>query len=300
MLNLNDLAVFAAVVKSGSLSGAARSLNLSKAAVSEQLRRLEERLGTRLLNRTTRKVSLTEAGEACYRHCERMLESAAAATQAAHALHAEPRGELRVSAPQTFAPMHIAPALPSFLAQYPALTIDLAVTPRLVDLVAEKIDVAIRIGPLDDSSLIARRLASARLIVVAAPDYLRRRGVPQTGTALAQHDVMQFSSFDWGDHWLLDDPKGKRHRLPVTARLRCDSGESLVAAARAGAGLAAVPNWMVQSELAAGTLVQVLPGWGRDAVPIHALHPSGGLAAAKVRAFVNHLAQWFSNADWNR
>ncbi|MET0987117.1 MAG: LysR family transcriptional regulator [Steroidobacteraceae bacterium] len=300
MLNLNELALFAAVVKSGSLSGAARTLNLSKAAVSEQLRRLEERLGTRLLNRTTRKVSLTEAGEACFRHCERMLESAEAAANAAQALHVEPRGELRVSAPQTFAPMHIAPALPSFLAQYPALTIDLSVTPRLVNLVEEKIDVAIRIGALNDSTLVARRLAFARLIIVAAPDYLRRRGIPQTGKALAQHDVMQFSSFDWGDHWLLDDPKGTRQRLAVTARLRCDSGESLVAAARAGAGLAAVPNWMVQAELAAGTLVQVLHGWGRKAVPIHAVHSSGGLAAAKVRAFVTHLAQWFATAEWNR
>jgi DNA-binding transcriptional LysR family regulator len=300
MQNLNDLAVFAAVVRLGSLSGAARTLNLSKAAVSEQLRRLEERLGTRLLNRTTRKVSLTEAGEACYRHCERMLESAEAAEQAAQALHAEPRGELRVSAPQTFAPMHIAPALPSFLTKYPLLTIDLSVTPRLVDLLAEKIDVAIRIGPLEDSSLVARRLAFARLIVVASPDYLQRRGTPQTAESLSQHDVLQFSSFDWGNHWLLDDTNGVRHRLPVKARLRCDSGESLIAAARAGAGLAAVPNWMVRPELAAGTLVQVLHGWGREAVPIHALHPSGGLASAKVRAFVDHLAQWFANADWNR
>lgn len=196
--------------------------------------------------------------------------------------------------------MHIAPALPSFLARYPALTIDLSVTPRVVDLVAEKIDVAVRIGRLDDSSLIARRLAFARLIVVASPDYLRRRGIPQTAAALAQHDVLQFSSFDWGNHWLLDDVKGVRHRLPVRARLRCDSGESLVAAARAGAGLAVVPNWMVQAELAAGTLLQILQGWGREAVPIHALHPSGGLASAKVRAFVDHLAHWFANADWNR
>ena len=300
MLNLNELAVFAAVVRAGSLSGAARELKLSKAAVSEHVRRLEERLGVRLLNRTTRKVALTAAGDACFRHCERMLESATAASEAAQSLHAEARGELRVSAPQTFAPMHIAPALPSFLAQHPALTIDLSVTPRVVDLIEEKIDVAIRIGPLADSSLVARRLAVARLIVVGSPDYLRRKGIPQNGKALSQHDVIQFTSLDWGDQWLLDDPKGIRHRLPVRSRLRCDSGESIVATARAGAGLAAVPNWMVQAELAAGTLVQVLPGWGRKAVPIHAVHSSGSLASAKVRAFVDHLAHWFAQADWNR
>jgi DNA-binding transcriptional LysR family regulator len=300
MLPVSELAVFATVVDAGSFSAAARRLKLSKAAVSEQVARLEQRLGARLLHRTTRRLALTEAGEACYHHSARLVEAAESATRAAHSLHTEPRGVLRVTAPQTFAPMHVAPALPSLLAQYPKLDVELVVTARIVDLLQEKIDVAIRIGPLPDSTLIARRLGFARLIVVAAPEYLRRRGNPGRAEELERHDVVQFAPFDWGEHWLLDDPQGERQRIRVHARLVCDSGEALVAAVGAGIGLGAMPNWMVSRELASGALVQVLPGWGREAVPIHALHASGGLAAAKVRVFVDHLVRCFAGKEWGR
>lgn len=294
MLPVAELAVFATVVEAGSFSAAARQLRLSKAAVSEQVARLEKRLGARLLHRTTRRLSLTQAGEACYQHSARLVEAAESATRAAHSLHAEPRGLLRVTAPQTFAPMHVAPALPSLLAQYPRLDVELEVSARVVDLVQEKIDVAIRIGPLPDSTLVARRIGHARLIVVAAPGYLQRRGTPQRAEDIERHDVVQFAPLGWGEHWLLDDPQGERRRIRVRSRLQCDSGEALVAAVRAGVGLGTLPDWMVPRELADGTLVQVLAGWGREPVPIHAVHASGGLAAAKVRVFVDHLVRWFA------
>ncbi|MFO1400626.1 MAG: LysR family transcriptional regulator [Steroidobacteraceae bacterium] len=300
MLPVNELAVFATVVDAGSFSAAARQLKLSKATVSEQVARLEKRLGARLLHRTTRRLSLTQAGEACYQHSARLVEAAESAARAAHGLHAEPRGLLRVSAPQAFAPMHVAPALPALLAQHPRLEIELQANARVVDLVQEKIDVAIRIGSLPDSMLVARRLGYERLIIVAAPEYLRRRGTPQRAADIERHDVVQFAPFGWGEYWLIDDPQGERRRMRVHPRLVCDSGEALVAAVRAGAGLVALPDWMVPQELATGALVQVLPGWGREAVPIHALHASGGQAAAKVRVFIDHLVRAYGGQPWVR
>ena len=196
--------------------------------------------------------------------------------------------------------MHVAPALPSLLAQYPRLDVELEVSARVVDLVQEKIDVAIRIGPLPDSTLVARRIGHARLIVVASPGYLQRRGTPQRAEDIERHDVVQFAPLGWGEHWLLDDPQGERRRIRVRSRLQCDSGEALVAAVRAGVGLGTLPDWMVPRELADGTLVQVLTGWGREPVPIHAVHASGGLAAAKVRVFVDHLVRWVADRPWER
>src|SRR5262245_44115057 len=185
---LDGIAAFAHVVDSGSFSAAAQRLKISKSAVSAHVQRLEERLGTRLLNRTTRRLAVTEAGAAYYRHCARILAEAEAAEQAATALQREPRGTLRMSAPDSFGWMHVAPAVPSFLKRYPELAVDIALSPMHVDLVDEGLDLAIRIGVLEDSALVVRKLAPSRLVLCATPAYLKERGTPREPGDLAQHN----------------------------------------------------------------------------------------------------------------
>ena len=182
---LDGIAAFARVVDSGSFSAAARRLNISKSAVSAHVQRLEERLGVRLINRTTRRLSMTEAGAAYYRHCARILAEAEAAEQAATALQREPRGTLRISAPDSFGWMHVAPAVPAFLKRYPDLAVDITLSPAHVNLVDEGLDLAIRIGVLEDSALVVRKLAPSRLVPCAAPAYLKERGIPREPRELA-------------------------------------------------------------------------------------------------------------------
>jgi len=288
----NELAVFAQVVRAGGFSAAAAELGVAKATVSEHVRRLEQRLGVRLLQRSTRSLSLTEAGAACFRHSERLLEEGELATRAAVALHTKPTGLLRVTAPETFGALHVAPVIAALLAEHPSLDVALSLTTAAVDLVQGRFDLAIRIGTLPPSRLVARRLATVQQVVVAAPGYLRRRGLPGSPAELAEHDALQFLPLGWGDEWRLSGPgaRGER-RIPVRPRFASDSGEALLAAALAGAGLALLPDWMVYRELASGALVRLLPGWARRNVPVHALHASAARAPAKVRLCVEALVR---------
>lgn len=292
MAQWNELAVFAHVVRAGGFSAAADELGLAKATVSEHVRRLEQRLGVRLLRRSTRSVAVTEAGAACFRHAERLLEEGEQATRAAVALHTRPAGLLHVSAPATFGALHVAPAIAALLRAHPDLDVELSLSTGAVDLVKDKFDLAVRIGPLPPSRLVARRLAIAEQIVVAAPGYLRRRGAPATPEDLASHDALQFTPLGWGDEWRLAGPGARtERRVGVRVRFASDSGEALLAAACAGAGLALLPDWMVYREVGSGALVRVLPGWARGNVPIHAVHASAGRAPAKVRLCVEALAR---------
>lgn len=295
---MNELAVFVAVVDAGSLSAAARRLGTSKAAVSDQIRRLEAGLGASLLNRTTRRLALTEAGGACYRHAVRMVAEAEAAAASATQFHATPQGVLRVAAPPTFAPMHIVPVLPAFHARHPRLSVELHLSAEAVDIVKERFDLAVRIGELADSRLIARRLAVSRLVVCAAPAYLARRDAPRTPADLAEHDCLEFQPLGWRGAWRLAGPGAVSRTVPIRAVLISDSGDAILAAATAGLGLAALPNWMVASALKSGELVAVLPGWGSRPVPIHAVYAPGGQTVAKIRLFVDALAAAFKRAGW--
>src|SRR5919198_26327 len=200
---LDGIAAFARVVENGSFSAAAHRLGISKSAVSAHVQRLEERLGTRLLNRTTRHLSVTEAGAAYYRHCACILAEAEAAEQAATALQREPRGTLRISAPDSFGCMHVAPAVPAFLKRYPDLAIDISLSPAYVNLVDERLDLAIRIGVLEDSPLVVRKLAPSRLVLCAAPAYLRQYGAPRAPDELAKHNCLCTRLLPWGDEWRL-------------------------------------------------------------------------------------------------
>ena len=294
---LDGIAAFARVVDSGSFSAAARRLNVSKSAISAHVQRLEERLGVRLLNRTTRRLSLTEAGAAYYRHCARILVEAEAAEQAASALQREPRGTLRISAPDSFGWMHVAPAVPTFLKRYPDIAIDIGLSPAYVNLVDEGLDLAIRIGALEDSALVVRKLASSRQVLCATPAYLKERGTPRYPDDLANHNCLCANLLSWGDEWRLADKRGEV-RLTVSGTFRSNNAEMLRAAALDGIGIAALPTWAVAEQLRSGVLRRVLTDWQAPVSTIYAVYPGNRLMSMKVRAFVDHLARCFGRTPY--
>lgn len=287
---LDGIAAFARVVDCGSFSAAAQRLGLSKSAVSAHVQRLEQRLGVRLLNRTTRRLSVTEAGAAYYRHCARILAEAEAAEQVASALQREPRGTLRISAPDTFGWMHVAPAVPAFLQRYPDLSVDIALSAAHVNLVDEGLDLAIRIGVLEDSPLVVRKLAPSRLVVCAAPAYLKAHGTPREPGDLAKHNCLCTSLLPWGDEWRLAG-KGGEVRVAVGGSVRSNNAAMLRAAALDRIGIAVLPTWAVAEPLRAGALRRVLAAWEPPASTIYAAYPGNRLMSMKVGAFVDHLAR---------
>jgi DNA-binding transcriptional LysR family regulator len=293
MDRLSGMAAFTSVVDAGSFSAAAKRLRLSKSAVSAHVQRLEARLGVRLLNRTTRRLAVTEPGAAYYRHCSRIMAEAEAAEQAALALHGEPRGTLRIAAPDAFGWMHVAPAIPGFLARHKDVAVDITLAAKHVDLIEEGLDLAIRIGVLADSALVARRLAPSRLVLCAAPAYLAAHGAPRAPQELAQHRCLRVGVLPWGDEWRLvpRSGKGAEQRIAIGGGLRSNSAEVLHAAARSGLGIALLPTWAVGEDLRAGTLTPVLPAWEPPASTIYAVYAGSRQVAAKVRAFVDHLAR---------
>jgi DNA-binding transcriptional LysR family regulator len=294
---LDGIAAFARVVDSGSFSAAARRLKISKSAISARIQRLEQRLGIRLLNRTTRRLSLTEAGAAYYRHCARILAEAEAAEQAAGALQREPRGTLRISAPDSFGWMHVAPAVPAFLQRYPDVSIDITLSARHVNLVDEGLDLAIRIGVLEDSPLVVRKLALSRLVLCAAPGYLREHGAPRTPEDLSRHNCLCITTLPWGDEWRLNGKRGDV-RIAVGGTFHSNSAEMLRAAALDGMGVAVLPIWAVTGELRSGRLRRVLLDWQPPVSTIYAVYPGNRLMSMKVRAFVDHLARRFGRRPY--
>jgi DNA-binding transcriptional LysR family regulator len=294
---LEGIAAFGRVVESGSFAAAARRLKLSKSAVSAHVQRLEHRLGIRLLNRTTRRLSLTEAGAAYYRHSARILAEAEAAEQAAGALQREPRGTLRVSAPDSFGWMHVAPAVPDFLKRYPELAVDIRLSPAYVDLVEQGLDLAIRIGVLEHSSLIVRKLAPSRLILCGAPSYFEKHGTPREPAELARFNCLCTSLLPWGDEWRLAGKRGEV-RIAVAGTFRSNNAEIIRAAALAGAGIAILPSWAITEELRTGALQPVLGAWTLPVSTIYAVYPGNRLMSVKVRAFVDHLARRFGRSPY--
>jgi len=300
MDRLDGIAAFALVVETGSFTAAAQRLKLSKSAISAHVQRLEERLGVQLLHRTTRRVTTTEAGGTYHQYCARILADAEAAEQAAAALHREPRGTLRISAPDTFGWMHVAPAIPAFRARFPEVAIDLRLEERHVNLVDERLDLAIRIGTLPDSPLIVRKLAPSRMMLCAAPDYLGRHGPPMSPRDLSTHTCLCFPPL-WRDgHWHLGAKQGEQ-RVPIAAAIVTNSAEVLRATALGGVGIAMLPTWVVADDLRSGTLRPVLTGWAPPASVIHAVYPDNRRMSAKVRAFVDHLVRHIGRTPyWDR
>jgi DNA-binding transcriptional LysR family regulator len=291
--HLSGMAVFATVVEAASFTEAARRLGLSKAAVSKTVARLEERLGARLLNRTTRRLALTEVGSAFFESCQRILTEAEEAERQVGQLNAQPRGTLRVNAPMSFGVTHLAPLLADFLGPHPDLSVDLTLNDRFVDLVEEGFDVAVRIGELADSSLIARRLATSRRVLVAAPSYLAARRRPLSLDDLKDHELLGYSYQQSGDSWRFAGPNGPR-MVPLRPRVRANNGDALRQAAIGGLGIALLPTFIVAGDCGAGTLVELAVDADLSDIAIYAVYPHSRHLSAKVRAFIDYLALRFS------
>jgi len=277
---------FAAVVERGSFTAAAASLQTAKSSISETVRALEERLGVRLLDRTTRRVRPTEAGTAFYRQCRHLLDGAAAARAEAQAAQKAPAGRLRVATPDAFAQRYIVPGLPAFLSAHPTVALDLVEGTAAAKLVDEGIDLAIRIVARPEPSLVVRRIATSQVVIVASPSYLAQHGVPTKPRDVLAHRLIGFSPLPWRDSWHLGN-----ETIAVNPGLLTSSGESLRAAALAGLGLAPAPEWLVADALVAGHLTRVLAGYEPPAGGIYAVYPGNRLLTPTVRAFVDHLAR---------
>jgi DNA-binding transcriptional LysR family regulator len=298
---LDSMALFTRVVEAGSFSAAARETGQSKSAVSKRIARLENRLGVRLLNRTTRRLSLTEPGRTFYDGCRRMVSEAEAAEREVLYLSGAPRGTLRVNAPMSFGALHVAPALGEFMRRYPELSVDLVLDDREVDLVEEGFDVGVRIKVLADSSLVARRLAPSRRVVCAAPGYLQAHGTPEAPEDLLRHGCLFYSYQAAGRLWRFRGPPGDRH-VRVSGRLTANNGEALLAAALAGMGLIFMPTFIAGEDLRAGRLRWVMREWNdAEDVSIHAIYPASRNLSPKVRVFVDFLAGRFgTDPYWDR
>ncbi|WP_370640649.1 LysR family transcriptional regulator [Xanthobacter sp. NFH-44] len=286
-----EMEVFTRVVEQGGFSAAARASNLTPSAVSKLVARLERRLGVRLLVRTTRKLQLTPEGAAFYERCARILDEIATAEQEA-AAGAAPRGRLRVNASVHFAMVHLLPLVPAFLAIHPQMSIEVTVTDRVVDLLEERADVAIRVGPMRDSRLVARKIAKGGAMVVASPAYIERAGTPRTPEDLARHNMLGFTFTRIVEGWPFLDGKGGIVSVPPRGNAQVSDGEAMHTLALAGLGLARLAEFQVRADVAAGRLVPVLehlnPG---DAIDVHAVYVGGsGPLSARIRAFVDFLA----------
>jgi DNA-binding transcriptional LysR family regulator len=295
MDRLHSMEVFAAVADAGSLAGAARRLRLSPAAVTRAVAALEDRLGARLLNRTTRSLSLTEAGMGFLASVRRMLADLDEAERLATGAAGTPQGHLRVTAPVTFGRMHLMPVLAAFLDRQPRLTASLTVLDRVAHLIEEGFDVAVRIARLPDSTLVARRIGEVRRLLVAGPSYLARRGRPGSPEDLTAHEVVAFAGLFPGGAWRYERD-GRPQAIELAPRLAVNDAAAAIAAAERGEGITGVLSYMVAPQLAAGTLVPLLAELSPPPVPVQLVYPQSRLVAAKVRAFVDFAAPRLARA----
>ena len=283
-MDLNDVLTFARVVRAGSFTAAARELGVQKSSVSRRVSALEEHLGARLLQRTTRALRLTDEGRVFYDHCQRALAELQDAEEALGGMGARPKGLLRITAPLSFG--FLGPIVAAFLQRWPEVEIELVCTDRVVDLVEEGFDVAIRAGKLPDSSLIARRVGSLPRFLVASPSYLRRRRTPRTPADLAAHDCVSFGARR--SPWLLQS-EGASIEVAVASRLLVNDYDLLRQTIVAGLGIGLLPEPDCVQPLADGRLKRVLPAWTGVETPIHAVYPSLRHLSSKVKAFIDHL-----------
>ncbi len=284
---------FVRVVDRGGFSAAAQELRISRAMVSRHVQELEARLGARLLHRTTRRVSLTEAGQVYYDRSAHLLADLAAADSEVGELHTRPRGTLRVNGPVVFGSLHLAAAVADYMAAFPEVKIELTLHDRTVDLVEEGFDCAIRIGRLADSSLMARRLAPCKLVIVASPAYLARHGTPSVPSDLIKHDCIRYMYGEGGDIWHFQGPDGPL-AVRVQGQLRTNNGDAMRIAASRGMGIAVTPSFIVSEELAKGTLVPLLKGWGAaEEMAVYVVYPPGRNPSAKLRSFIDFLVPRF-------
>ena len=294
-----ELAAFVAVAETGAFNAAARRLGISAPAATRLVAALEARLGAQLLTRTTRKVAPTEAGARLLADGAPILAALEAAEAAASGARETPRGHLRITAPVLFGERHIAPVLRAVLDAHPEMTASALFVDRNVDLIDEGVDVAVRIGALADASLVARRVGAVRRVVVAAPDYVARRGAPETPEALREHRVVISTGLTAAPEWRFE-AGGASRMVRLDPALRVTSMAAAIDAALAGWGVTRALSYQVADALAAGRLVELLPGADQQLAPIHLVHAEGRRASAKIRVFVDAVAATLKRvgADW--
>ena len=284
-MDLNELVIFVRVVQVGSIRGAAEALGMPKSTVSRKLLDLEERLEARLLQRTTRKLGLTDVGRIYYDHGVRIVTEVENAERAVRNQHETPRGLLRVTAPLNLA--FLAPIFSDYLRRYPEVRLELSANARVVDLVEERFDVGIRAGRLEDSSLIATSLGTSEWILVATPAYLKARGRPRTPADLKQHDCLLFGS----DATLTLARDERREVVSLAPRLLVTDLDVLDVALKAALGIAAMPSFLCEKAIRAGRLKHVLPGWNPPSTPLNLVYPSGRHLSPTVRSFIDHVQE---------
>jgi DNA-binding transcriptional LysR family regulator len=287
---LNSMLVYVAIVEQGSLVRAAESLGTSGAAVSRQIAALEDHVGARLLNRTTRRMSVTDAGQEYFNRAKQILSDVAEAEALAGESAAQPTGLLRISAPLSYGVNRLSRWIPDFMAAYPRLRLDLDLTDRHVDLATDGIDVAVRIALRPaETNVIARKITTVHRVVCAAPAYLARRGRPLQPSDLAEHDTLSFSQLSTGDHWAFRDASGRQAHVRLRPTLRASSGDMLCELAARGAGIVNEPDFMVAPHIATGALEPILTDWNSESFNVYALYLSRKFLSAKVRVFIDYL-----------
>ena len=299
MDRLTEMEAFATVVDQGGFTDAARKMGISKSAVSKHVSSLESRLGARLLNRTTRRVSPTEIGLAYYDRALRVLNDAGEADALVSSMKSDPSGLLRVSAATDFGVLHLSPVLGDFLDEFPEISINMVLNNRYVELISEGFDMAIRIGELEDSSLRARKLCETTRRMVASPTYFQRHGRPQKIDDLNEHRLLHYSSQAGGAVWKLLAPSGERRQVRSSGGLSVNDGQSLLNAAVSGLGIAYLPSFLYAEALKNGQIEEAIPDLPVERLGVFAVYPPGRFTQPKVRAFIDYLVRAFAEKGLN-
>ena len=293
MDRLTSMAVFVAAVDEGSLSRAAARFGLSASMAGKHVSAIEADLNIRLMQRSTRQLNLTDVGRTYYARCKRILEEVDDANREAGDAQQTVRGVLRITAPVTFGAMHLGDVLARYLDQHPAVAVEVTLSDRYVDLLAEGIDVAIRIGRLLDSDLVARRLAPCRMVLCASPNFVKRYGAPRNAEDLRRAPRLAFSEAVSAGDWTLTDREGQPHLIDGPARIAANNTQMLLAAALAGAGVAYGPTFVFGERIAAGDLIALLPDHRTSDLAVHAVYPTARNISLKARRFIDHLVVSF-------
>lgn len=297
MDRFQEMSVFAAVVDAGSFVGASDALEMSKPAVSRHVAELEARLGVRLLHRTTRRLSLTEEGEVFYARCKELLGELEEAEAEITSRTGKAAGQLKVSAPVSFGLLHLAPLWAGFMARHPDVVLDVTLSDRMVDLVEEGFDLAVRVARLPSSSLVGRKLSATRSVLCASPKYLKAHGTPRHPADLASHTVIAYSLLSTGDTWSFEGPEGTVS-VKVEPRMRTNSGDTCRAAALGHQGIIIQPTFLIGDDLRSGALVELMPQYRGIELGIYALYPTRKHVLPKVRLLVDHLVAALKKQSW--
>lgn len=292
-----DLEAFVAVVELESFSAAADRLQVAKSAVSRRVSQLENRLGASLLNRTTRKLSLTESGKVFYQQAKQILDDLSDAEQQVSDQQGELRGTIRIAAPLSFGILHLAPVVAAFMKHHPDVEVDLDLNDRLVNLVEDGFDMAIRIGLLEDSNLVSRKISQMSVVTAASPEYLQSHGVPQSPLDLEKCDGLEYSNLPRQRRWVFEDSAGKVFIPKVPCRIQANNGNVLIKMAVEGLGVLRSPSFMADTALQQGRLVRILEEWDMPPIPMYAIYPPGRHLSRRVRVLTDFLVERFRDRD---